>query len=85
MIGGAPVHFGQVLRSFAFRNVFPLSLVAFAFALIVTIGAWLSGRFVARGIDRVTRRALAQSTRRRRKDRFRWMRSRSSFKPLVEA
>ena len=59
MIGGAQVHFGQVLRSFAFRNVFPLSLVAFAFALIVTIGAWLSGRFVARGIDRVTRRALA--------------------------
>jgi len=59
MIGEAQVHFGQVLRSFAFRNVFPLSLVAFAFALIVTIGAWLSGRFVARGIDRVTRRALA--------------------------
>ena len=26
---------------------------------MVTIGAWLSGRFVARGIDRVTRRALA--------------------------
>ncbi len=24
MIGGAQVHFGQVLRSFAFRNVFPL-------------------------------------------------------------
>jgi signal transduction histidine kinase len=33
--------------------------VAFAFALMVTIGAWLSGRFVARGIERVTRRALA--------------------------
>ncbi len=26
---------------------------------MVMIGAWLSGRFVARGIDRVTRRALA--------------------------
>ena len=59
MIGGAQVHFGQVLRSFVGRNIFPLSIVAFAFALMVTIGAWLSGRFVARGIDRVTRRALA--------------------------
>jgi signal transduction histidine kinase len=59
MIGEAQVRFGQILRSFAFRNIFPLSLVAFAFASIVTIGAWLSGRFVARGIDRVTRRALA--------------------------
>jgi signal transduction histidine kinase len=59
MIGGAQVRFGQVLRSFVARNIFPLSLVAFAFALMVTIGAWLSGRFVARGIERVTRRALA--------------------------
>jgi signal transduction histidine kinase len=59
MIGGAQVRFGQVLRSFVGRNIFPLSIVAFAFALMVMIGAWLSGRFVARGIDRVTRRALA--------------------------
>jgi signal transduction histidine kinase len=59
MIGEAQVRFGQVLRSFVARNIFPLSLVAFAFALMVTIGAWLSGRFVARGIERVTRRALA--------------------------
>jgi signal transduction histidine kinase len=59
MIGEAKVRFGQILRSFVFRNVFPLSLVAFAFILIVTIGALLSGRFVARGIERVTRRALA--------------------------
>ena len=59
MIGGAQVRFGQVLRSFVGRNIFPLSMVAFAFALMVMIGAWLSGRFVARGIDRVTRRALA--------------------------
>jgi signal transduction histidine kinase len=59
MIGGAQVRFGQVLRSFVVRNIVDLLLVAFAFALMVTIGAWLSGRFVARGIDRVTRRALA--------------------------
>ena len=59
MIGEAQVRFGQVLRSFVGRNNFPLALVAFAFASIVTIGAWLSGRFVARGIERVTRRALA--------------------------
>lgn len=59
MIGGAQVRFGQVLRSFVGRNIFPLFIVAFAFALMVMIGAWLSGRFVARGIDRVTRRALA--------------------------
>jgi signal transduction histidine kinase len=59
MIGGAQVRFGQVLRSFVVRNIFDLLLVALAFALMVTIGAWLSSRFVARGIDRVTRRALA--------------------------
>lgn len=78
MIGGAQVRFGQVLRSFVGRNIFPVSIVAFAFALMVTIGAWLSGRFVARGIDRVTRGARSRSTRRRRRDRFRLMRSRSS-------
>jgi signal transduction histidine kinase len=59
MIGEAQVRFGRVLRSFVARNIFPLFLVAFAFALMVTIGAWLSGRFVARGIERVTRLALA--------------------------
>jgi signal transduction histidine kinase len=59
MVGGAQVRFGQMLMSFVGRNIFPLSLVALAFALMVLIGAWLSGRFVARGIDRVTRRALA--------------------------
>jgi signal transduction histidine kinase len=48
-----------MLLSFVGRNIFPLSLGAFAFALMVMIGAWLSGRFVAGGIDRVTRRALA--------------------------
>lgn len=59
MVGGAQVRFDQMLMSFVGRNIFPLSLMAFAFALMVMIGAWLSGRFVARGIDRVTRRALA--------------------------
>ncbi|WP_407154586.1 sensor histidine kinase [Bradyrhizobium sp. STM 3557] len=59
MVGGAQVRFGQMLMSFVGRNIFPLFLVAFAFALMVLIGVWLSGRFVARGIDRVTRRALA--------------------------
>jgi signal transduction histidine kinase len=59
MVGGARVRFGQMLISFVGRNIFPLSLAAFAFALMVMIGAWLSGRFVAGGIDRVTRRALA--------------------------
>jgi signal transduction histidine kinase len=48
-----------MLMSFVGRNIFPLFLVALAFALMVVIGTWLSGRFVARGIDRVTRRALA--------------------------
>jgi signal transduction histidine kinase len=59
MIGGAQVRFGEVMRSFGAHNIFPIVLISLAFALIVTIGAWLSGRFVARGIDRVTRRALA--------------------------
>jgi signal transduction histidine kinase len=60
MVGGAQVRFGQMLiSSFVGRNIFPLLLVALAFASMVMIGAWLSGRFVARGIDRVTRRALA--------------------------
>jgi signal transduction histidine kinase len=59
MVGGAQVRFGQMLLSFVGRNAFPLSLGALAFASMVMIGAWLSGRFVARGIDRVTRRALA--------------------------
>ncbi|CCE04558.1 Sensor protein [Bradyrhizobium sp. STM 3843] len=59
MVGGAQVRFGQMLMSFVGRNIFPLFLVALAFASMVLIGAWLSGRFVGRGIDRVTRRALA--------------------------
>jgi signal transduction histidine kinase len=59
MVGGAQVRFGQMLISFVGRNIFPLFLVALAFASMVMIGTWLSGRFVGRGIDRVTRRALA--------------------------
>jgi signal transduction histidine kinase len=59
MIGGAQVRFGEVMRSFAAHNIFPIALISLAFALTVTIGAILSGRFVARGIERVTRLALA--------------------------
>jgi len=59
MIGEAQVRLGQIVRTFVARNFFPLALVAFAFASTVAIGAVLSGRFVARGIERVTRRALA--------------------------
>jgi signal transduction histidine kinase len=59
MIGEAQVRFGQIVRSFMARNFFPLALVAFAFASTVAIGAVLSGRFMARGIERVTKRALA--------------------------
>ena len=59
MIGDAQVGFGQIARTYVSRNLFPLALVAFVFASTVTIGALLSGRFVARGIERVTRRALA--------------------------
>jgi signal transduction histidine kinase len=59
MIGDAHVSLGQIARAFVVRNLFPLTILAFAFAAMVTIGAVLSGRFVARGIARVTRRALA--------------------------
>lgn len=59
MIGGAEVRFGEVMRSYAVHNIFPLAIISLAFALTVTIGAILSGRFVTRGIERVTRRALA--------------------------
>jgi len=59
MIGGAHVSLGQIATAYIVRNFIPLLILAFAFAAIVTIGAILSGRFVARGIERVTRRALA--------------------------
>ncbi len=59
MIGGAHVSLGQIATAYIVRNFVPLLILAFAFAAMVTIGAILSGRFVARGIERVTRRALA--------------------------
>jgi signal transduction histidine kinase len=59
MIGEAQVRFGQIVRSFLARNFFPLAIMALAFASTVALGAVLSARFVARGIERVTKRALA--------------------------
>ena len=59
MIGGAQVRFGQIAMSFLFRNFFEIMLVAIAFALTVATGAFLSARFVANSIERVTRLALA--------------------------
>jgi signal transduction histidine kinase len=59
MIGGAQVRFGQIARSFVFRNLFPVFLLAIAFASTVAAGAFLSARFVAHSIERVTRLALA--------------------------
>jgi len=59
MIGGAQVGFGQIAKSFVVRNLFSVFLLAIAFALTVATGAFLSARFVARSIERVTRLALA--------------------------
>jgi signal transduction histidine kinase len=63
MIGGAQVHFGQIAETFVFRNLVPILLLAVAFALTVAAGAFLSARFVARSIERVTRLALAVEPR----------------------
>ena len=59
MIGGAQVRLGQIARSFVSRNLFSVSLLALAFASTVAVAAFLSARFVARSIERVTRLALA--------------------------
>jgi signal transduction histidine kinase len=59
MIGGAQVRFGQIAKSFVLRNLFSIFLLAIAFASTVAAGAFLSARFVARSIERVTRLALA--------------------------
>jgi signal transduction histidine kinase len=59
MIGGAQVGFVQIARSFVVRNFFSVFLLAMAFASTVAAGAFLSARFVARSIERVTRLALA--------------------------
>jgi signal transduction histidine kinase len=59
MIGGAQVRLGEIARSFVSRNLFLVSLVALAFASTVAAGAFMSARFVARSIERVTKLALA--------------------------
>ena len=59
MIGGAQVGFDQIARSFVLRNLFSVLLLAIAFASTVAAGAFLSARFVARSIERVTKLALA--------------------------
>jgi signal transduction histidine kinase len=59
MIGGAQVRLGQIAKSFVLRNFFQVFLLAVAFASTVAAGAFLSARFVARSIERVTKLALA--------------------------
>jgi signal transduction histidine kinase len=59
MIGGAQLGFDQIARSFVVRNLFSVLLLAIAFASTVAAGTFLSARFVARSIERVTRLALA--------------------------
>jgi signal transduction histidine kinase len=59
LIGDAQVRPGQIVMSFVSRNLFPISLLAVAFASTVIVGAILAARFVARSIERVTRLALA--------------------------
>jgi signal transduction histidine kinase len=59
MIGNPNPPFGQIATSFVYRNLFPISLLAVAFASTVAFGAILSARFVARSIERVAKLALA--------------------------
>ncbi|MET3908894.1 signal transduction histidine kinase [Bradyrhizobium sp. S3.3.6] len=59
MVGQHQVRFGRIARNLLFRNAFSIALVALAFAVTVAIGSALAARFVSRGIERVTRRALA--------------------------
>ena len=59
MVRGEQVAFHQYAKTFVRRNGSSLLLIALAFALIVALGAFLSARFVARSIERVTRLALA--------------------------
>jgi signal transduction histidine kinase len=59
MVGGAQVRYGQIARSFVSRNLLPIFLLAVAFAATVAAGTFLSARFVARSIERVTKLALA--------------------------
>ncbi len=59
MIGGAQVRLDQIAKSFVLRNFFQVFVLAIAFASTVAAGAFLSARFVARSIERVTKLALA--------------------------
>jgi signal transduction histidine kinase len=59
MIGGEQARFGQIAKSFVVRNLSPIILLVIGFASTVAAGAFLSARFVARSIERVTRLALA--------------------------
>jgi signal transduction histidine kinase len=60
MIGDAQVSLGQIARFFVSQGrLFPISLMALGFASTVAVGTFLSARFVARSIERVTGLALA--------------------------
>lgn len=59
MVGGPQVRFHWIAASFLYRNISSILLLALAFAATVAIGSALAARFVARGIERVARRALA--------------------------
>jgi signal transduction histidine kinase len=59
MVGGAEVGVGDIAKAFVLRNLLDILLMVVAFAAVVATGAFLSARFVARSIGRVTRLALA--------------------------
>lgn len=59
MVGGPQVRFHWIAASFLYRNISSILMLALAFAATVAIGSALAARFVARGIERVARRALA--------------------------
>ncbi|MBR0843972.1 HAMP domain-containing histidine kinase [Bradyrhizobium liaoningense] len=59
MVGEPQVRFGRIARNFLVRSIFPIFLLALAFAATVAVGSALAARFVSRGIARVTHRALA--------------------------
>jgi signal transduction histidine kinase len=58
-IGGAQAPFAHIAASFMSRNLFPIALMALAFAATVGIGALLAARFVGRSMERVTELALS--------------------------
>jgi len=59
MVGGAEVGIGDIAKAFVLRNRLDLLLMVVSFAAVVATGVFLSARFVARSIGRVTRLALA--------------------------